>query len=482
MDDVEVNTIRTQFLAGQWPQFLETIAISGLRGWTGQTVNFTFPVTAIVGENGTGKSTVLKCAACGYENAERAKRFFPSSFFVETHWDRISGIVLDYRIKRGTQVRTYKITKPSKRWRVPDDMPERNVFLLDIARTLPLDASVGYAKIARQAAAEVSSTLIDVPFRERLSHILGRDYRNARFAVSDADARREVGLLEREWGEVSQFHQGAGEDATLDLFRVIQGIPEYSIVIIDELEASLHPRAQRRLTRFLLWLSRQKRAQIILSTHSPYVLEELPPEARILLLPGPAGTSIVYGVSTELAMTRIDEAVHPEAYVFVEDREAAILSREILASHTESAELLSRIAIIPVGPANVVQLLGSLAVDRRLPYRSVSVLDGGEDVTRGCTSLPGVVAPERQVYEDLKNRQWENMPGRFGLGAGTLFQAFEDAMLNPQHHQWNELVGNRTLKSALGVWEILCNEWARQCLTSEDRDRLCNAIRDVLNC
>jgi predicted ATPase len=275
MDQAEINTIRTQYQAGQWPQLLETVTLSGLRGWTGQTVSFPSPVTAIVGENGTGKSTILKCAACGYENADRSKRFFPSSFFVETHWDTISGVTIDYRVKLGASVRTYRTTKPSQRWRVPEDMPKRNVFLMDVSRTLPLDASVGYAKIARQAAAEVSTSQIDNDLRGRLSHILGRDYRNARFAVSDADARREVGLLEREWGELSQFHQGAGEDATLDFFRIIQGVPQYSLLIIDEVEASLHPRAQRRLTRFLLWLARHRRIQVILSTHSPYVLEEL---------------------------------------------------------------------------------------------------------------------------------------------------------------------------------------------------------------
>jgi len=480
MDHAEINTIRAQHQAGQWPQFLETVTINGLRGWTGQTVNFPFPVTAIVGENGTGKSTVLKCAACGYENADTAKRFFPSSFFVETHWDTIAGVTIDYRVRLGPSVRTYRTTKPSARWRVPDNMPQRNVFLLDVSRTVPLDASVGYAKIARQAAAEVSTTQIPDDLRSRLSHILGREYRNARFALSDADAKREVGLLEREWGELSQFHQGAGEDATLDFFRIVSGIPQYSLVVIDEVEASLHPRAQRRLVRFLLWFARHRRVQVIISTHSPYVLEELPPEARVLLLPGPAGTSVVYGVSTELAMTRIDETVHPELYVFVEDRQASILLREILASNGQTAELLSRIAIIPVGPVNVVQLLGSLGAQRRLPYASVAVVDGGEQITEGCIALPGTSAPERLVYDQLRALQWPDLPVRFGIGAGLLLQAFEDAMLEPDHHRWNEMVGNRTHKSATSVWETLTNEWAKRNLQDRDRQEIAAAIRAAL--
>lgn len=480
-DYAEINSIRTQFQSGQWAQFLESVSINGLRGWTDQSVNFNFPVVAIVGENGTGKSTLLKTAACAYSNREESKRFYPSAFFVDTHWDRIENVVLSYRIKQGNNTRSYRISKPSKRWGFPDSMPERNVFLLDISRTLPLDASVGYAKIARTAASEVSTTDIELQFRDRLSHVLGREYRNARFAISDADPRREVGLLEREWGEISQFHQGAGEDATLDLFRTLQGVPAQSLLIIDEVEASLHPKAQRRLVRFLLWLSRQKKIQIVLSTHSPYILEELPQEARMLLLPGPTGLNVVYGITPEFAMSRLDESVHPEILVFVEDRDAKILLREILASNEATSEILSRIDIVPVGPANVVQIMGSLSANGRLPYKSLAIIDGDHEATVGCVALPGDIAPEKVIYNGLREAGWPDLPQRFGIGAGTLFTALEDAMLEPDHHKWNEMVGDRVIKSSVSVWEILSSQWCKVCLQPTDRETIFNQLNTVLN-
>lgn len=475
MDHSEINTIRGQHQSGLWPQFLQMVQIAGLRGWRGQAVEFGFPVVAVVGENGSGKSTLMKIAACVYDNKDKDKRFYPSAFFVETHWDKIQGVRIDYRVKRGSNVETFRITKPSQRWRVPDNAPRREVFLLDISRTLPLDASAGYAKIARSAAAEVESADIEESFRQRLSHVLGRDYSKARFATSDVDKKRAVGLLGREWGEISQFHQGAGEDATLDLFRTLQGVPDHSLLLIDEVEASLHPRAQRRLVRFLLWLARQRRIQVILSTHSPYVLQELPQEARILLLPGPQGLSVVYGVSAEFAMSRLDDEVHPEAHVFVEDREAEILVREILASDQTTAGLLQRVAISSVGPANVVMILGTLGKQGRLPYRSLAIVDGDhKDGT--CFSLPGEVAPERLVYAELKAKDWPNLAQRFGIGAGTLFSAFEDAMLEPDHHKWNAKVGDQILKSSISVWEVLANEWCRSCLDPAVRRDLAAAV------
>lgn len=73
MDVSEINTIRGQYQAGLWHQFLQMVQIDGLRGWSGQAVEFNFPVVAIVGENGSGKSTLMKVAACVYDNKDKEK-------------------------------------------------------------------------------------------------------------------------------------------------------------------------------------------------------------------------------------------------------------------------------------------------------------------------------------------------------------------------------------------------------------------------
>jgi hypothetical protein len=358
---------------------------------------------------------------------------------------------------------------------------KRNVFILDISRTLPLDASAGYAKIARLAANEVSSTALEDAFRERLSHVLGRNYTNARFAASDVNTKKEVGLLTREFGEISQFHQGAGEDATLDLFRTMEGVPNNSLLIIDEVEASLHPRAQRRLVRFLLWLSRQKRIQVIISTHSPYVLEELPLEASVLLLPGPTGLTVVYGATPEFALSRIDENVHPELTIFVEDREASTLLREIIVSDPRGPELQQRVAIAVVGPANVVKMLGALSAQGKLPYKkSLAVLDGDQETSEGCVSLPGTEAPEVVVFTELKEKSYAGLDQRFGIGAGDLFTFLDDAQLDPSHHRWNTLVGDKLLRSSASVWELICNQWCKLGSHEAERKGLVDSICGAL--
>jgi DNA repair exonuclease SbcCD ATPase subunit len=57
-----------------WPKKLDYIEICGLRGWGGQRFSLDFPIMAIVGENGSGKSTILQCAASVYATSEQVTR------------------------------------------------------------------------------------------------------------------------------------------------------------------------------------------------------------------------------------------------------------------------------------------------------------------------------------------------------------------------------------------------------------------------
>ena len=175
-------------------------------------------------------------------------------------------------------------------------------------------------------------------------------------------------------------------------------------------------------------------------------------------------------------MSRLDDEVHPDTHIFVEDREAEIWLREILASSADTSELLRRVQINPVGPANVVGMLGALGASGKLPYPSLAIVDGDQEYD-GCERLPGSLAPERTVLQELKSRMWANLPDRFGIGAGTLFTILDDVLLEPDHHKWLPRIGDQVLKSSTSVWEILCTEWSKSCLAPTDLERIAEAIR-----
>ena len=66
-----------------WPKRLDWVEIEGIRGWEGQRFELRFPIMAVVGENGVGKSTVLQAAASVYTWSTPGKKRerFASDFF-----------------------------------------------------------------------------------------------------------------------------------------------------------------------------------------------------------------------------------------------------------------------------------------------------------------------------------------------------------------------------------------------------------------
>ena len=476
----EIERIRKKVTSNQYHQLLRSVTLDGLRGFKACKIDLPFPIVALAGENGAGKTTILKAMACAYEQARaKAKAFSPGLFFMTTQWDKVTGVTLAYSIKHGNEERTFDLRKPTERWRGIEQRPRRSVYFLDISRTMPIDALIGYAQIARSSI-KLSSEDLDEAMRTSLSWVMGRSYKGAKFAVK---AEKRVGVLTQDFGEYSKFHQGAGEASSLDLLGILQNVPDNSLVLLDEVEASLHPKAQRRLIRTLLALCRRKTLQIALSTHSKYILEELPPEARILLVKG-RETRVVYGASPEYCLSTIDDRVHPDLTIFVEDREAAILVREMIArfDRENATSVLQRVDIVAAGASNVVLLLDSLGKQRVLRYPCVGVVDADcPDAPSGTAMLPGPRPPEREVFATLAANNWPSVADRFGMPFGEIVSHLEEASNVPDHHHWCLSVGNKVLMSRYRVWEALASAWVAQVLHADVlasfMERICDRMQ-----
>lgn len=474
----EIEEIRKKRLNSPWPQYLRSLSIAGLRGWKGQEVRFDFPVVVVAGENGSGKSTVLKAAAAAYAHATESWRaYYPGIFFPDTAWEQSKDVTLTFKTTEGSKERSYSARKPTTRWRLPE-RAKRNVVFQDVSRTLPLDAVAGYARIAKRTATETAVQILTSELIQYYSAILGRKYDDARLAYSSLDPKRRVGVVRTNGEQFSQFHQGAGEDATLDLLSLLQNVPDYSLIIVDEVEASLHPRSQRRLIHFLLWLARTKQIQVILSTHSSYVLEELPPEARILLSRDAGDLNVFYGPTPNYALSRMDDIDRPDLYIFTEDNRSSEAAAEILR---EEGVTLSRIRFMEVGPSNMVQALGRLAHEDRLPARGIGLLDADVKASVGCVLLPGTaLAPEKQLFADLQQYALPTLAQRLGVSEASLRDALERSSTLGDHHVWPNELAKRLNQTPEYVWTTMCQVWARVALTKDQRAPLRNVVNTAL--
>ena len=471
----EMRRLETKWQTGNgWPKRLEWLEIKRIRGWSEQRISFSFPIVAIVGENGSGKSTVLQSAACVYQNAD-GTTWFPSEFFPETAWDNLQDVRLAFGYKQGDAHHLGSVRKPTTRWLGQPERPERKVAYIDLSRLQPVGTRVGYARIAKNRHLEQSST----PFTEvqvsRLSQIMGRDYDNAKMAISTIDATREIPVLSKANQHYSGFHQGSGETTIAELLRT--QLPQYGLILIDEIESSLHPRAQRRLMRDLAVAARDRECQIIISTHSPYVLEELPLSARIYILEAGGVKEIVNGVSPQFAMTKMDDEQHPECELYVEDTRAAVWLSEILSRHAR--ELFVRCSIIPYGAANLGVALGQMAEAQRFPRPTRVFLDGDQGAAPGCILLPGGDAPERVVFEKLQRERWRHLWTRIGRDIALLSDSCERAMTLADHHEWVRSTANQLMCGGDVLWQAMCCEWA-DVTPKEDVQYIVDSIGDVL--
>ncbi len=472
----EVNQIRTRDRVTHWPQYLESVQLTNLHGWGGQQVRFEFPFSVICGENGTGKSTVLKAAASLYRHpTDRALSFSAAKFFPDTPWETTINAEISGEIRQGEERRTARIRKPTRNWR-PRDRPMRRVFWYDIARTMPKEAVVGYAQIAKRNTAEIATDELAPEIRTYYSAVLGRTYTAARHADTDAAPGRHVGVVDCFGTTYSQFHQGAGESCALDLLAELQNAPNNSLVLIDEIEASLHPSAQRRLVHCLLWLCRTRHFQIIATTHSPYVLEELPNEARTLLVRTEQGVECLPSAASNYALGRMDTHFHPDLYVFVEDHEAELMVAEILR---EIGADLTRFGIRPVGPYSAVKALGEIASRGAFHYRSASVVDGDGEMPVGCMRLPGTEAPERVVFDTVSGHA-DQLAQTLGLQENAVADAVRAAMTMPDHHEWIGEVARRLRSSSDYVWTTMLRVWIRESPIAADIRTFGRTLQSVL--
>lgn len=452
----EMRRLETKWLTGNgWPKRLEWLEIKNLRGWSGQRIPFNFPIVAIVGENGSGKSTILQSSACVYQNPSDTT-WFPSEFFPETAWDTLQDVRLDFGYKQGGAYLNGSVRKPTTRWLGQPDRPERRVAYIDLSRLQPVGTRVGYARIAKNRHLEQSSTPFTSTQVSRLSQIMGRKYDTAKMAISTIDSSREIPVLSKENQPYSGFHQGSGETTIAELLQT--QLPQYGLILIDEIESSLHPRAQRRLMRDLAVAARDQECQIIISTHSPYVLEELPLTARTYILETGGAKEIVNGVSPQFAMTKMDDESYPECELYVEDTRAAVWLSEILSRHAR--ELFVRCSIIPYGAANLGVALGQMVEAKRFPRPTRVFLDGDQGDAIGCVLLPGGDAPERVVFEKLQREKWRHLWTRIGRDVALLSDACEQAMTLANHHEWVMSAAKQLMCGSDVLWQAMCCEWA----------------------
>lgn len=472
-----MRRLETQWKSNRgWPKRVEWLEISGLRGWSGQPIRFDFPLVAISGENGAGKSTILQAIAAIYKTQEETiKNLYATQFFPDSPWDKIKDAIIKYQLREGEgQHKSGTLRKRTDRWRELPSRRDRHVLYLDLKRIQALTSRPGYRRIAKALNTEAQRREMSKEIVDRLSTVCGRTYDGAALALSNVDNNRWVPVASYRGQQYSGFHHGAGELALIEVLST--PMPKYCMILIDEFETSLHPRAQRRLLRELAEICRKLELQIVLTTHSPYVLEELPPEGRMYVMNQGDSKTVVTGVSPSFALTQMDDEPHPELDIYVEDVSAKILLEEIIVA--TKRDLIRRCAIVPFGTANVGYALGQMISENRFLRPTLVYLDADQKPGNGCQILPGDDAPERVVFNGLKLFRWDGVANRISRAPSETIDALDYAMTRTDHHDWVADAADRLVVGNSELWRALCSIWVAKCAARSDLEAVVQIVED----
>ena len=272
--------------------FLDEVRLKGLRGIRNLRVAFDYPVSVLAGPNGCGKSTVLFACAAAYAPAGGSARTYTPAALFPGFSDRGEGEFVDEAGGTGLEfyylaagVRYSMVWKKGRSWsrgfmgRKGVRQPERALYLRTLANLTNPSEVRGILQLGRGTfeAEEITPDLL--LFARR---ILPQKYRGVSLIRGRGRDLLFAGLDHRNAVRYSEFHMSAGERATLRMSKDISGL-RGALILIDEVEAGLHPWTQQQLMLELQRIALRNDLQVVVTTHSPVVLDSVPPEGRIFL-------------------------------------------------------------------------------------------------------------------------------------------------------------------------------------------------------
>jgi predicted ATPase len=334
-----------------------------LRGINSLDISFAYPITAIAGKNGAGKSTILALACCAYHNHKNGfklpKRKMPyytfSDFFVQ-HTEEIppQGIDISYGIAYNKWKKTESLPEGigighQKRWKNQggkwNDYAERvkrNVVFLGIERIVPHSE--------RSQSRSYSKAFKDVPLKgwedkvkNAVGYVLGKTYDKFRYLTH---SKYNLPIVQVGETIYSGFNMGAGENALFEIFTTIYSCGEGALLVMDEVELGLHAEAQKKFIDRLKDVCLETHTQVICTTHSKEIFDCLPYDARYFIECVNGKTKITDSISSDFAFAKMAAVTGQELDILVEDE----VARSLLQSSLP-AVVRSRVTITVIGSA-----------------------------------------------------------------------------------------------------------------------------------
>lgn len=477
-------------------QVTHSLSIKKLKGiWALDEIRFDEkPLTAILGPNGCGKSTILHALACCYKPVADANQqnwqfrdfFTPTTdatwagsslTMVHTYRDELAvfeNLVTEYR-------------KNADRWSPRyANRPERYLRFIGIKSCVPrIEEETYTSAINYQTEAHADAALI----MAKMSTVFNRAYNELN--LHRAHAGKQYPGLALNGTRYSALAMGAGEQRVLEILSAVFNAPRYALILIDEIDLLLHTAALTQLIRILFLRAQEKSLQIVFTTHREAILDltEMVSIKHIHTVGVQPPKTYCFSNTKPDALKRLTGVQDRPLEIFVEDEMA-----QAIAEYELSRLGLKRIAkvtqygaatncftlaagMILSGSHDLQSQLFLLDGDRYITQeeqltRVKAVLTGTEvhaaqrrqsciDGVRKLQAMPGMsLAPEPQLH-----RMICDLPQQLDAGVNEIIELAHDIQAVDDTHSFvNLIIETLNVHRSVGMASIvraaaLSNAW-----------------------
>lgn len=308
-------------------RLLKEIRIQKLKGINNLSLRFDKNVIALMGVNGSGKSTILHALACAYAPYEKGENYKFSYFFTpnpDASWKGSCFTIINYDFNEKKYI-SKKYEKQRDRWVRYASRPQRDVYFMGISSCIPeieLEKKTSFINY-------VSKSLNDKTTKKIISdasYILNKNYEE--LLLHESGRKRYMGVHTEDGMVYSALSMGAGEQRVIKILQTIYSANQYSLILIDEIDLLLHTDAFQKLIEKISKIAADKNLQIIFTTHS-LEMQNLIQYADIRYIEQQNDRMLVYDSIKPDLLYKMSGEMERKYSIYVEDNFAAAIVRKI---------------------------------------------------------------------------------------------------------------------------------------------------------